>query len=243
MIPKIIHYCWFGGKPKSKLIEKCIESWKKQCPDYEIIEWNESNFDLSINAYVKEAYEAGKWAFVSDYARLWIIYNRGGIYLDVDVELVKNLDSVLNDSCFFACENTEYIATGLGFGAVKGNEMIKSMMEDYENIHFKLDENTFDLTTCPVRNTKTLREKSAYEGNFDKILTLENSKIYPKEYFCPLNFETGKLNVTDATLGIHLYNGSWMTKKNKVNKKIYEILCKTLGESNAKRLKNLKTKK
>ena len=243
MIPKVIHYCWFGGKPKSKLIEKCIESWKKFCPDYEIKEWNEENFDVSMNDYVKEAYEAQKWAFISDYARLWIIYNYGGIYLDVDVELIKSLDIILDNSCFFACENEDFIATGLGFGAKKSNNIIKSMMEDYENIHFKKENGQYDLTTCPVKNTRILRQEYNITEKFDKVISLADAKIYPKEYFCPLNYETGKLNITDKTIGIHLYNASWMTSKNKINRKIYEILCRFLGEEKAKKIRRLKSKK
>ena len=121
-IPKVIHYCWFGGNPKPKLVQKCIHSWKKYCPDYEIIEWNESNFDISsCPLYVRQAYDVKKWAFVSDYARLKIIHTCGGIYLDTDVELIKSLDSLLEYNAFFGFEDGKYVATGLGFGAVSDN--------------------------------------------------------------------------------------------------------------------------
>ena len=121
MLPKKIHYCWFGGNELPDLAIKCIESWKKYCPDYEIIEWNETNFDLECCDFVKEAYKAKKWAFVSDYARLKVVYDNGGIYLDTDVELVKSLDILLQEKCYFGEETTGYVATGLGFGAENGN--------------------------------------------------------------------------------------------------------------------------
>ena len=114
MIPKIIHYCWFGGNPKSNLIKQCIDSWKKYCPDYQLIEWNESNFDINCNPYVKAAYEDKKWAFVSDYVRLYIVYNQGGVYLDTDVLLHNGIDELLKNSCWMASDDVRYISTGLG---------------------------------------------------------------------------------------------------------------------------------
>ena len=124
MIPKVIHYCWFGGNELPELAMKCIDSWKKFCPDYEIKQWNEKNYDLDSSRYIKEAYKNKKWAFVSDYARLDIIYNNGGIYLDTDVELIGKLDEFLDEKCFLAAEREEYVNTGLGFGAEKGNVVI-----------------------------------------------------------------------------------------------------------------------
>ena len=136
MIPKIIHYCWFGGNPKSNLIKQCIDSWKKYCPDYQLIEWNESNFDINCNPYVKAAYEDKKWAFVSDYARLYIVYNQGGVYLDTDVLLHNGIDELLKNSCWMASDDVRYISTELGFGAEKGNWLIKAIMEAYEGYEY-----------------------------------------------------------------------------------------------------------
>lgn len=136
MIPKIIHYCWFGGNPKPDLIKQCIDSWKKYCPDYQLIEWNESNFDINCNPYVKAAYEDKKWAFVSDYARLYIVYNQGGVYLDTDVLLHNGIDELLKNSCWMASDDVRYISTGLGFGAEKGNWLIKAIMEAYEGYEY-----------------------------------------------------------------------------------------------------------
>ena len=147
-IPKVIHYCWFGRNEKPNLFYKCFESWKKYCPDYEIIEWNEDNFDINMIPYVKEAYEAKKWAFVADYARLWIVYHYGGIYLDTDVELLRPLDNLLASEAFFGSEDEKSIATGLGFGARKGNNVVKCMLLDYSDQHFKNKDGTYDLTTC-----------------------------------------------------------------------------------------------
>lgn len=137
---------------KSELILKCIESWKKQCPNYEIVEWNEENYDIHKNKYMEEAYENKKWAFVSDYARLDIIYNNGGIYLDTDVELIKNLDKIIDGKKAFFCVENEYINTGLGFGAEKGNKILEKLIESYNNITFIKDDGTLDVLSCPVRN-------------------------------------------------------------------------------------------
>lgn len=152
MIPKVIHYCWFGHNEKPELVKRCIESWKKYLPDYEIKEWNEENFDINLCDYVRQAYDEGKWAFVSDVARLWIIYNEGGIYLDTDVELHKNLDELLDYSCWFGCDDIRYINTGLGFGANKKQWLIGKILEDYYD-------KKFDRTICNVHNTKVIENE------------------------------------------------------------------------------------
>ena len=211
MIPKVIHYCWFGGNPLPELAQKCISSWKMHCPDYEIKEWNESNFDLNCCDFVKEAYESKKWAFVSDYARLKIIYDQGGIYLDTDVELVKSLDELLNVRCYLGAETSGYIATGLGFGAEKGNCIIQEMIQEYTERHFKLNDRIYDIEPCPIKNTKPLL-KHGYRFNDSYIWKNENVTVFPPEYFCPLNYETGKTNITKNTYSIHLYNASWHSK-------------------------------
>ncbi len=209
-IPKTIHYCWFGGKEKNEIIKKCIESWKKLCPDYKIVEWNETNFDVNINSYVKEAYESQKWAFVSDYARLWIIYNYGGIYLDTDVELLNKIDNLLEYDAFFSCENQKYVNTGLGFGAKKYNEIVKKIMDDYEYIHFFKKNGEFDLTPCPVRNTKIIKKYLDANNEFSKVIIKNSIIILPKEFFCPLDYETGKIHKTENTVAIHWYGESWL---------------------------------
>ena len=153
MIPKIIHYCWFGRNPKSELIQKCIQSWKEKCPDYQIVEWNEDNWDIDAYPYAREAYDAKKWAFVSDVARLDILYHHGGIYLDTDVELKESIDYWLKYDAFYAFESELRIATGLGFGAQKNHKSVKEMLRIYEDKHF-VNEGKMNLSPCPIGNTK-----------------------------------------------------------------------------------------
>lgn len=227
MIPKIIHYCWFGGNEEPSDVKKCIESWKKYCPDYVIKRWDETNYCYQQNFYTAEAYLEKKWAFVSDYARLDIIYQNGGIYLDTDVELVKSLDDIIaKNNFFFALEkdtniqsgiSTINVATGLGFGAEKGNEVLKSMIEQYYNIHFKTI-NGLDLTPCPVRNTSALKKYGLILK--DQIQYFEGGTIYPSEYFCPIECSSDVVNFTDNTVSIHHYSASW---KNSNEKMLYRI--------------------
>lgn len=212
MIPKIIHYCWFGNNPKPKMVRKCIKSWKKYCPDYQIIEWNESNFDVNCCDYVKEAYEAKKWAFVSDYARLWIILNNGGIYLDTDVELIRNLDFFLKDKAFFGFEDDTYIATGLGFGAERKNAVVECMLGDYENTHFLKKDGSIDVLTCPKRNTKSIMHLMKDITDTSIVNKIDGAVLYPKEYFCPYDWQTKILHTTDNTYSIHHYSASWYGK-------------------------------
>jgi len=150
MIPKIIHYVWVGGGPLTPLAEKCIESWKKFCPDYEIKRWDETNFDINQNIYCKEAYESKKWAFVSDYIRAKVLYDFGGIYLDTDVELVKNIDVLLQNDAFCGFENFRYVAYGLGFGSKKDNAVLSEMLEYYDRMEFLSEDGTLNQITCPV---------------------------------------------------------------------------------------------
>lgn len=218
-IPKTIHYCWFGNKEKSKIVKECIESWKEKCPDYEIREWNENNFDININKYVSEAYQMKKYAFLADYARLWIVYNFGGIYFDTDVELIKNIDDLLKYEAFFASEDNIHINTGLGFGAKKNNKLIKTIMHEYENISFIQKNGTIDKTTCTVRNTRIIKEYYNNEiYDFSKSYVKDNMCFLPKEYFCPLNHETGKMNKTENTYGIHWFSGTWMNWEDKLKR-------------------------
>lgn len=214
MIPKIIHYCWFGGNPLNELSIKCIESWKKYCPDYQIIEWNESNFDINCNDYVREAYEAKKWAFVTDYVRLKIVFEHGGLYFDTDVEVVKPIDTIVeNTSAFFAMESAGVVATGLGFGAEKGAPILQRLMSDYDGIHFNLDDVSFDNTPCPVRNAKAFLEIGLKKE--DSLQEINNITFYPHEYFNPTDFETGHVELTENTYTIHHFSASWYSEEEK----------------------------
>lgn len=210
-IPKIIHYCWFGGTPFPKLAQKCIASWKKFCPDYEIIEWNESNYDVTKNKYMREAFENKQWAFVSDYARLDIIYENGGIYLDTDVELLKPLDNLLSLTGFIGFEeNKKLCATGLGFGAIPKLPIIKEFRDDYDNINFLTADGSFNLTPCPVFQTDILLKKGLCQDN--SMQEIEGFTIFPDEYFCPKNW-IGQTNITPNTYSIHHFKGLWHEPK------------------------------
>lgn len=229
MIPKIIHYCWFGGNPLPELAQKCIESWKKYCPDYEIRRWDETNFDFRSVEYMREAYEAHAWGFVPDVARLQIIYEYGGIYLDTDVELIKPLDNLLGCSAFVGTEDDKYIALGLGFGAEKGNPVIKKLYDDYSSRHFILDDGTYDKTASPQIQTKALFNLG-YKIS-DEVKTYDKITFFPTEYFCPLSYDTGELNITENTYSVHHYMASWVTAETKAIFEIKKKYCSKGGVS------------
>ncbi|MGN1343764.1 MAG: polysaccharide pyruvyl transferase family protein [Traorella sp.] len=235
-IPKIIHYCWVGKTPKPQSVQYCINSWKKYCPDYEIIEWNEDNYDFKKNQYMKEAYESKKWGFVPDYARLDIIYNYGGIYFDTDVELVSNIESLLQYEVFMGFENTGdgelYVNCGHGFGAVKGNEFIKKERDEYKNVHFINEDGTLNMLPSPHYTTKVLCEYGLKRKNIDQ--NIQNIKVFSSDVLCPKNFRTGKLHKTNRTLSIHHFTASWLDEKIKKEMKhqqvIFNIFGKKIGE-------------
>ncbi len=222
MIPKVIHYCWFGGNEIPELEKKCIESWKKYCPDYKIIEWNESNFDVESNVFAKEAMEEKQWAFVSDVARLQVVFQEGGVYLDTDVELIRPLDDLLENRCFLAEEYSGYVGTALGFGAEKGNPIVGEMLQQYQG-HFKLAKGIFDVVPSPRKNTAPLY-KYGYRFSGKQIWKTEHAIVYPVEYFCPLNRETGELNRTKNTYSIHYFSALWIPDDLKLlNRQIGEM--------------------
>ena len=211
-IPKKIHYCWFGRNPKPELALKCIESWKKNCPEYEIVEWNEDNFDMNQNLYVKQAYEAKKYAFVSDYARLYALYNYGGIYMDTDVEVLKNFNEFLSLNAFTCFESNGYITTGV-IGATKENPWIKDMLNEYTGLKFIKDNGEMDLTTNVARMSGLMKEK--YGLNSDNVYQNLNDivVVYPNDFFSPKDWSTGKINCTENTHTIHHFSGSWHDEK------------------------------
>ena len=224
MIPKVIHYCWFGRGEMPKIAKKCISSWEKFCPDYEIICHNEDNFDISQNRYMKEAYDAKKWAFVSDYARLKIIYDNGGIYLDTDVELIKPIDDLLDKKGFMGFEDKGIVATGLGFGAEKGNAVVGELLKDYDDIPFVLEDGSYDLTPCPERNTKALVRLGMDTENAGQ--TFMDMVFLPKDYLCPLDYYTGKKTITKNTYSIHHYCATWtsaVTRRTTLIKRIIGV--------------------
>ena len=226
MIPKKIHYCWFGKGKKSKLTKRCIESWKKYCPEYEIIEWNENNFNINQHPYLRWCYENQKWAFLSDFARLLIIKQNGGIYFDTDVELIRSPDMLLQYSAFFGFENNENINTGLGFGAEANHEIIVEMVNVYLNIKRNSD-GSYPLIVCPALNTQTLIPFGLLlNGERQNIRGVE---ILPIEYLNPYNDQTGVMKKTDNTISIHWYSKAWLDKKTILRSKITKPLHRIFG--------------
>ena len=211
MIPKIIHYCWFGRKPKPKLAEKCIKSWKKYCPDYEIIEWNEDNFDVSAAPlYVRQAYEAGRWAFVTDYVRLLGMLKMGGIYMDTDVEVVKPLDPYLKHEAFAGFEADDRVQTGL-MACEKGFPLFEEFLHHYDDASFLNPDGSANVTTNVTVLTNLCRKYGLVtDGRFQTVAGLT---IYPKEVFCPVDFDTEKLHKTRKTVTIHWFSASWQTEE------------------------------
>lgn len=218
MIPKIIHYCWFGGKPLPKAAEDCIRSWKTYCPDYEIIEWNETNFDIHANLYTKQAYESKKWAFVTDVVRLYALYTYGGVYMDTDVEVIKPLDRFLEHQAFSGFEDLTNIPTGI-MAAEKGHPLFKKLVEHYDNRPFLIDGQP-DLTTNVTTITKLLLPEGLVPNNtYQEVAGLA---LYPYDYFCPRDIHTMKLVITENTHTIHHFAGSWLPKE-EIKRQEYKI--------------------
>lgn len=220
MIPKTIHYCWFGGNPFPEDAMKCMNSWKKYCPDYEIKRWDESNFDLECCVYVKEAYEAKKWAFITDYVRLYVLKTYGGIYMDTDVEVLKPLDDFLENHGFSGFESNHTVPTGI-MAAEKDNPFIIHQLEKYKDRHFLIN-GEIDYTTNVEVITKYCIEKGIQLNN--EIQECEEFKFYPSEYFCPKDPLTYEINLTENTYTIHHFNGSWGSKRQKFNSKVKKAL-------------------
>ena len=229
MIPKIIHYCWFGHNPLPELAQKCIASWKKYLPNYEIKEWNENNFDVNIIPYTAEAYTQGKYAFVSDYARFWILYKYGGIYFDTDVEVIRPINDIIDRGNFMGFETDPQpevevyaseasinpglglgVAPGLGLGVAPGLGLIKKMMDYYDGQHFKFVSGGIgQLTIVHITTDLLLKAGLKRQQGIQKV---DDVWIYPAEYFCPINLKTGRIHVKANTRTIHHYAGTWQDK-------------------------------
>lgn len=205
MIPHIIHYCWFGGKPLPEDSKKYIESWKHFFPGWEVKEWNENNFDVNSIPYTSEAYKAGKYAFVSDFARFWILYNFGGVYFDTDVEVISPMLDIVETGAFMGCEKSGEITTvnpGVGVGAPAGHPFYGHMLDVYATLSFSTEENIVNITT---------RELEKYGlQNCNDVQQCAEMAIYPVDFFCPIDYETRELKVTDKTRTIHHYAESWL---------------------------------
>ena len=208
MIPKIIHYVWFGDRPFGEVEEKCYASWKKYCPDYEIMLWNEKNFPIDqAGTYVKQAYEEKQWAFVSDVARLYALKEYGGIYVDTDMELVRSIDPFLKLPAFFGFEIETEISTGI-IGAEPHHPFIEELYHDYDDRTFILEDGSHDRKTNVIRTTEILTEKGMKPNNTKQVI--EGVHIFPREYFSPKDYWTREVDDTSNTYGIHQFTGSWL---------------------------------
>ena len=221
MIPKVIHYCWFGRGKMPELALKCIESWKKYCPDYEIKEWNEDNFDLDMYPYAREAYDNRKFAFVTDVVRLYALYHEGGVYMDTDVEVLKPLDKFLVHHAFSGFEDDWDVPTGI-IASEKGGRWAKENLDYYKEKHFVNADGSFDVTSNVKTITKLLlpyglKRNNTYQ-DFPGLITL-----YTKDYFCPKNYISREILLTENTHCIHHFNGSWWTKSQKFRAWLTEV--------------------
>ena len=224
MNPKKIHYCWFGRNQLPELAVKCIDSWRRFFPDYEIIEWNEDNFDVNKIPYTQQAYSAKKYAFVSDYARFWILYTHGGLYFDTDVEVIKSMDDIIERGPFMGVEvratnAPPLVAPGLGLGVTPGLGLYKEILCYYESIPFFGTDGKPNETTVVIHTTNVLIENGLKVDN--DIQEVAGVWLYPPDYFNPLDSLTGKLKITDNTRSIHWYMNSWSNKS-----KLYQWLSR-----------------
>jgi len=211
MIPKIIHYVWFSDPPNyPDDVIKCMESWKRELPDYEIKLWTAKNFDFSLCPYAKEAYDERKFAFASDYVRLWALYTYGGVYLDSDIEVMRSFDDLLHNKAFTGFEDTGSIAAWI-FASEKNNPIFKKFLDDYEGRHFVLAEGLYDLTPNPVPITYALLEQGLKLDN--SYQELDDITIYPMDYFCPINpYREKEVGFTENTYAYHHFSGEWKKK-------------------------------
>ena len=248
MIPKKIHYCWFGGNPLNEMGQKCLASWKKFFPDYEIIEWNESNFDIYCCDYVREAYEAKKWAFVSDYARFKILYENGGIYFDTDVELIKPIDEIVSRGPFMGIESNSFrlhslnliwtgVNPGLGIGAPQHFEMYADFLKEYHERHFRNEDGTLNLKTIVEYTSEYLYAHGLKNEN--EIQLIKGVYIYPKEYFNPCDMSTWEIHIVPETVSIHHYAGSWVDPYSKMRGKISRWVRRCFGKKTANFLRRI----
>lgn len=222
MIPKVIHYVWFGGKPLGRLEERCIASWKKFLPDYKIMRWDENNFDIRQNTYCYEAYQNKKWAFASDYVRLWALVNYGGIYMDTDVEVIGSFDSFLSLHAFSGFESETMIATGI-LASEANHPLFQDLLSFYDNRHFIQADGSMDQTTNVTVLTEYLKKRGLTPNN--RFQEVSGLSLYPRDYFSPKSHSTGKLYLTDNSVAIHHFNGSWIDEDDReINEVKHRIL-------------------
>lgn len=236
-IPRIIHYCWFGRSEKPEIVKKCIQSWKNILTDYEIIEWNEDNFDINSNKYVKEAYENKKYAFVSDYVRVKALYDMGGIYLDTDVEVYKPLDKFLVKESFWGFEEKNYIATST-IGARSGNKLIKQFLDFYEGKSYTEMAKDIETSTNVQIVTRIFKE-IGFKMNGERQSIDNIGTIYPQEYFSPYDYINYYDKKTDKTYTMHHFYKSWISPKDKIRSNIKKVLSKVIGGRNIAKIRGI----
>lgn len=223
MIPKTIHYCWFGRGPKPPIAQKCIASWKKFCPDYEIIEWNEDNFDVNKNGYTRMCVREKKYAFLSDYVRLLVVAEHGGVYFDTDVELIRPIDHLLAQEAFFGFETLEYVASGLGFGSVAHGAAVEAMLAEYD----PLLSGTDGTRGCPRLNTAALLKLGLRPDGSRQMVA--GALILPVDCLNPYESTTGRLRKTKDTCSIHWYSATWMSPGKRLRSAVMKPLHRIFG--------------
>lgn len=226
MIPKIIHYCWFGRGEKPELAKKCIASWKKSCPDFEICEWNEDNCDYLSIPFMAEAYAAKKYAFVSDVMRLIVLEQYGGVYFDTDVEVVRDISPLLDDEGFIGFENDQFVNSGQVMAAKAHHPVIQAMIEEYKKLRFTNADGTTTPVGCPRLNTDVMERFGLIRNGREQVVA--GIHVYPADYFNPMDSTTGKLTKTENTYSIHWYSMSWLPKRVRLKAKLGRILRRVL---------------
>ena len=223
-IDKLIHYCWFGNSEIPEHLQKCIDSWKHYCPDYKLVRWDESNYDISKNKYMKDAYDAKMWGFVSDYARLDVIYNYGGFYLDTDVELIKTLDGLRGNSMYCGFENNHFVSFGIGYGAIRGHRIIKKILDVYDKLLFDISHGL--PIPCPVYQSGVLSDEGVKMNNM--FQQFDDFTVYPSEVLAPFGPHRIGSGITKNTVSIHHYDASWapnrLENREKLEKNINRYL-------------------
>ncbi|HRT81694.1 MAG TPA: glycosyltransferase [Oscillospiraceae bacterium] len=236
MIPKIIHYCHFGQKKKSKLVNKCIKSWKKFLPDYEIIEWNESNFDVTVNSFVLEAYKDKNFAFVSDYARAYALNRFGGIYLDTDVEVLKSLDEFLTSDFFAGFESGDFVASCL-MGSVKSHPILTSYTNHYDSVSYFNEEGNKYRDTSVVLLTRIFEEKGFKRNG--KQQEIDGIKLYPTLYFSPYDYIDAYCENLKYSYAVHHFAQSWLSIKTRAKTKLKRASVNLLGQRFIKKVRKI----
>jgi hypothetical protein len=237
MIPKIIHYCWFGGNPLPKLAIDCIASWKTFLPEYEIIEWNETNFPIDQFIFAKQALESKKYAFITDVCRLYALKKIGGIYMDTDVEVLKPLDDFLHHTAFSGFENDDYVPTGI-MASQKEEKWVTEMLNYYDNNPFINDDLSLKLTSNTFIITQFMIQKGFVMNNSFQELK-DYIAFYPNEYFCPKSYKTGNIELTQNSYCIHHFAKSWTPMKDKWRNVLKLKFMKIFGYKNIQKIIDL----